>query len=155
MQTAEANRDKKMPNWARRYDDLGLWDHVHAWAIREDDLVYVTVTVHGHDRYTDHLDPDQRQIIQKLAKERMIAKGSSSGWVTPSGEWFPVESYNHDAFAEFFFGRHVAEIERNHARVKGPFWTIEGGRVTPAMSQRLKRMGFVDVNGDLHHRRDL
>ena len=158
-QTADENEKRYMPGWWARDDRLKVWRNSSGgWHSMDttDTIIYVTVECdEDDDVFWRKVSPDQRKIIQKLAKERLLHPGASSGWVTPSGEWFPCGHYNHDKFAFFFFGQSVADLERSHARVKGAFWSIEGGLVTTAMSQRLKRMGFIDDDGELYHHRRL
>lgn len=157
-QHAEEDAKKYMPGWWERDDALRVWrNRAGGWhSMGDNTIIYVSVECEGDDDdYWKQVTPDQWKIIRTLAKDRMIDPTATSGWVTPSGEWFPCGWHHHDRFARFFFGKPVADLERTHARVKGEMWMIEGGLVTTAMSQRLKRMGFVDADGELYHHRHL
>lgn len=158
-QAVSENEKRYMPGWWSRDDRLQVWRNSaggwHSMGADTDTIIYVTVECDQFDDFWTAITPEQRIIIQKLAKERLTHPDATSGWVTPSGEWFPCGHYNHDKFAFHFFGQPVAHLERSHARVKGRFWSIEGGLISTAMSQRLKRMGFVDDDGELCHYRHL
>jgi len=125
----------------------------------KDDVVHLTVRIADSDlrdelslvkAMTDH----QRDVLRRLAKERLCKPTNTSGWIAPSGEWFPCGWRNHDNFCTYFFQVPIFDLERTHARVDHEFWQIQGGIVTAAMKERLIRMGFVDADGELYHMRE-
>jgi hypothetical protein len=153
-QTAYEDEHNAMPEWYRADD--GVWTSLsnQSHPRQPTDIVRFTFEVDHFDQINERITPEQRRWIQHLVKKRMIDPECTSGWVSPAGEWFPCGWHHHDAFVFHFYGKTVAEVERTHARVKGRFWSIEGGMTTPAMSERLRRMGFI-LDGELYHMRDL
>ncbi len=156
-QTADEDARGLMPDWWRRDDVDKLW---FSWTtgnhlMADTDVIHAVVELEPSDDIPDKITPEQRNLIRILVKQRMLKPENVSGWVAPSGEWFPCGNHRHDEFVFHFYGDPVAVIERSHARVNGEFWSIEGGLVSLPMKQRLIRMGFVNELGDLYHHRNV